>query len=157
MQLTAGMDSGPVYGQVTIPLDGTETKFDVYDSLSQKGADILFDLLPSIIDGSLQPTPQDESKATYCRLLEKSDAWLALDSLDAAAAERHIRAQLGYPKSKVKIANNEIIITKAHVSPTQKTPLDLLCQDGAYLSIDELIAPSGRTMTSQQFINGYLG
>lgn len=156
MQLTAGMDSGPVYGQIKLPLSGTETKFDIYKDLSQKGANLLFELLPSILDGSLQPTPQDNSKATYCQLLEKSDAWLTPDSLTAAAAERRIRAHLGFPKSKIKIVNHEVIITRAHVSDSQKTPLDLLCQDGAYLSIDELVAPSGRIITGQQFINGYL-
>lgn len=156
MQLTAGMDSGPVYGQEEIPLSGTETKFDIYNSLSHKGAELLFRILPSIIDGSLKPTPQDESLATYCPLLDKSDSRIDPSILPAAVAERRIRAHLGFPKSKLTVAGHNIIITKAHISSTQKTPLDLLCQDGAYLSIDELVAPSGRQMDSHGFINGYL-
>ncbi len=156
MQLTAGMDSGPVYSQAKLSLSGTETKFDIYNSLSHLGADLLFTLFPSIMDGTLAPIPQDESQATYCQLLDKSDAWINPSFISATAAERQIRAYLGFPKSKITIDGNDIIVTKAHVSTTQKTPLDLLCQDGAYLSIDELIAPSGRQMTGQGFINGYL-
>jgi hypothetical protein len=48
-----------------------------------------------------------------------------------------------------------VIVTKAHVSSQQKTPLDIVCRDGVYLSIDELIAPSGRHMDSAAYLRGY--
>jgi hypothetical protein len=38
---------------------------------------------------------------------------------------------------------------------TKETPLDLLCSNGAYLSIDEVIAPSGKTMSATDFLRGY--
>jgi hypothetical protein len=38
---------------------------------------------------------------------------------------------------------------------TKKTPLDIECQNGAFLSIDEVVAPSGRTMTGADFLRGY--
>lgn len=155
MQLTAGMDTGPVYGAVEIQLSGSETKFEVYDQLSHKGAELLLNLLPGILDGSLQPTPQDDSKATYSKLLHKRDARLDASTLSAAQAERVVRAHLGFPKTKVSVAGHDIIITKAHVTDIQKTPLSILCQDGAYLSIDELIAPSGRHMDADAFLRGY--
>ncbi len=155
MQLTAGMDSGPVYGQVSLHLLGTETKFDVYSELSHRGAELLFELLPSVIDGSLQPTPQDDSHATYCSLLSKADSLIDLSSLSADVAEHLVRAHLVFPKTKVTVLGHTIVITKAHVSDTKKTPLDLECQDGAFLSIDELIAPSGRSMNAEAFLRGY--
>lgn len=156
MQLTAGMDSGPVYGQVEVPLTGNETKFDAYEALSQAGSGLLFELLPSIINASLQPQPQDESKATYCSLLSKNDAILDLNSLTAVEAERRIRAHLVYPKSKIVIGDNLIIVTKAHVGQEKKTLLDLECKDGSFLSVDEVIAPSGKTMNAEAFLRGYV-
>jgi hypothetical protein len=33
--------------------------------------------------------------------------------------------------------------------------LDIRFQDNNYLSIDELIAPSGRKMSGKDFLNGY--
>lgn len=155
MQLTAGMDTGPIYGQVEIELSGNETKFDVYDQLAPVGVKLLLKLLPSILDGSLRPRPQDNSQASYSQLLTKKDAWLDTNSLTAAQAERLVRAHLGFPKTKLSVAGHDIVITKAHISPIQKTPLDILCQDGAYLSIDELVAPSGRRMNSDAFLRGY--
>lgn len=155
MQLTAGMDSGPVYGQAQLKLTGEETKFDIYDQLSQKGTELLFNLLPNIIDGSLQPTPQNDAKATYCKLLTKEDAWLDFTSLTAVEAERRVRAFLGFPKSKAIVLDHPIIITKAHISTTKDTALDIPCKGGRFLSIDELIAPSGRHMEKTAFLRGY--
>lgn len=156
MQLAAGMDSGPVYAQMVHPLSGIETKPDLYKTLAHAGTAILVSILPDILDGSLQPLAQNDADATYCKLLSKVDAWLDIDGLTAEQAERRVRGQLGFPKTKLKINEFEIIITKAHVAPEQKTPLDIRFKDGVYLSIDELVAPSGRTMTAGAFINGYL-
>lgn len=155
MQLSAAMDAGPVYKQIRHPLTGGETQPQLYDTLAQIGAQTLLKILPAIMDGSLQPAPQNDSQATYCQLLTKADAWLDLNKLTAIEAERQIRAHLAWPKSKLRFSAHSIIVTKAHVSPIQKTPLDFLCQDGAFLSVDELIAPSGRRMKSEAFLRGY--
>ena len=156
MQLSARMDAGPVYTAKEHPLLGTETRPELYHALADIGTNLLLESLPAIIDGSLQPTPQNEDNASYCQLLEKSSANLDLTTLTASEAERIVRAHIGFPKSKVTVAGHTIIITKAHVSEHQKTPLDLVCQDSAYLSVDELIAPSGRQMSGDAFLRGYL-
>lgn len=69
--------------------------------------------------------------------------------------ERLIRAHLEFPKTKATVFNHDIIVTKAHVSSEAKTPLDIVCRDGAFISIDELIAPSGRRMNGESFLRGY--
>ena len=155
MQLTAGMDEGPIYDQVRVKLEGNETKFDLYNILSQKSATLLFDVLPAILDGNLIPTPQDSSGATYSRLFKKEDSFLDLTALSAVEAERTVRAFLGFPKSKLSVNGHIIIVTKSHTSLTKEAPLSFICSDGAYLCVDELIAPSGRRMTDEAFEAGY--
>lgn len=155
MSLSAGMDEGPVFAQVAVELDGTETKFDLYEKLSKKGSQLLFEILPNILDSSLKPVPQDNTQATYCKLLTKNDGLLDLGQLNATEAERRVRAYLVFPKSKLTFRNYTIVVTKAHVTDTKKTPLDFSCRDGAFLSVDELIAPSGRTMNAEAFLRGY--
>jgi methionyl-tRNA formyltransferase len=155
MQLSAEMDAGPVYSAKTHELVGTETRPELYHALADVGTNLLLEVLPSIMDGSLQPTPQNDDKATYCSLLKKEDALLDLSSLSAQDAERIVRAHFGFPKSKVVINDHLIIITKVHITDQQKTPLDLVCRDGAYLSIDELVAPSGKRMSAESFLRGY--
>lgn len=155
MQLSAQMDAGPVYTAKEHPLTGTETRPELYHALADIGTNLLLETLPAIIDGSLQPTPQNEQNASYCQLLQKSDALLDPTALTAKQAERNIRAYIGFPKSKLNLLNQTVIVTKAHASSQQKTPLDVQCQDGVYLCIDELIAPSGRRMDAQAFLRGY--
>jgi len=155
MQLSAGMDEGPVYSQVSVSIGPNETKFDLYTTLSILSAKLLIDTLPSILNESIEPHEQDSSKATYTKLLSKADAKLTPQAFTAQELERQVRAYLGFPKSKITILNKDIIITKAHVSQEPKTPLSILCKDGEYLEIDELIGPSGKTMSSTAFLNGY--
>jgi methionyl-tRNA formyltransferase len=155
MKLTATMDAGPIYAQSKIILDGTETKFNLYNKLVPKSIELLLGTLPSILDDSLQPQPQDEAKATYSKLLSKSDSLLDVTNYSAKQCERLIRAHLGFPKTKITILRHDIIITKAHVVTESKTALELKCSNDTFLSIDELIAPSGKTMNAAAFLNGY--
>lgn len=156
MKLSADMDAGAIYSQITHQLNGQETRPELYKTLFQDGTAELIRILPSIINGSLHAVIQDETKATYCNLFTKEDAWLKPNKITAQKAEQIVRAHLDFPKTKINILNNvTIIITKAHISNQQNTALDIPCQDGRFLSIDELVAPSGRTMSSKDFLNGY--
>jgi methionyl-tRNA formyltransferase len=155
MQIAAKMDAGPVYAAKQHPLAGTETRPELYHALADVGTNLLLETLPNIIDGSLLPTPQNELNASYCQLLQKADAMLDVSTMTATEAERIIRAHIGFPKSKLAVGDQMIVVTKSHTANQQKTPLDILCKDGAYLCVDELIAPSGRRMDSEAFLRGY--
>jgi methionyl-tRNA formyltransferase len=155
MQLTPKMDAGPVYAHIRHPLTGTEVYPLLYQTLANAGIALLLHILPAIIDGSLLPSPQNDNESTYCQLLDKKDALLQPDKITATEAERLVRAYLDFPRTKIGIGDNMIIITKSHVSSNQRSILDVPCMDGEYLSIDELIAPSGKTMSASAFLNGY--
>lgn len=155
MQLSAKMDAGPIYSQLTVPLLDVETGPDLELQLAEFGAQQLSLTLPAIINQTIQPTPQNDDAATYCPMLTKDDSTLDTSVLTAQQAERRIRAYLAFPKTKVTVAGHRVIITKAHVSNSHNSALDLVCADGRYLSVDELIGPSGKAMSAQAFLNGY--
>lgn len=155
MQLEARMDAGPIYSQQTVLLDGTETQVSLAESLGTLGAEKLVEILPRILDGSLQPVAQTEADATYCHLLQKADALVDPAVMTARQLEASIRAHLLFPKTKLLFRDQTIIVTKAHVATKAKTPLDVQCQDGEFLIVDEVVAPSGKTMSAASFLNGY--
>lgn len=155
MQLSKAMDAGPIYSQITVQLNDTETGPDLEIKLAELGAQQLTLTLPAIISGQIQPTLQDDSLATYCHLLSKEDSLLNTAELSAAQAERQVRAYLAFPKTKFKINEHQIVITKAHISNEHINVLDLKCADDRYLTIDELIGPSGKPMNAKAFLNGY--
>ena len=154
MQLEAGMDSGPVYIQKTIPLSGNESKLDLYNSLFSLGNQTLINSLPDILSGKLMPTPQDDQQATYCSLLSKEMSQLNPETMTAAEANAHVRAYLGFPRSRLQLNDNSLIITQAHVSPVTEHDLSIKFKDGQFLTVDELIAPSGKTMAAKAYLNG---
>lgn len=156
MQLSAAMDAGPIYKQVVVRLHDTETTPELETQLGTLGAQELSLILPAIINGSLQPTPQNDSLATYCQLLTKDKSELDTKTLTAEQAERQVRAFIAFPKTKTTVAGQPIVITKAHVVTTSTSPLDIECSDGRFLAVDELVGPSGKAMNAKAFLNGYI-
>lgn len=155
MQLSKAMDAGPIYSQITVTLHDTETAPELEQQLAELGAQELTKTLPTIINGSSVPTPQDDTSATYCHLLSKDNSFLDTRKLTADQAERQVRAYLAFPKTKAEIAGHPIVITKAHVSRELNNVLDIKCSDNRYLTVDELIGPSGKPMNAAAFLNGY--
>jgi methionyl-tRNA formyltransferase len=163
MQLVKEMDAGPVYAQESIALTGSETKLDLAAILLETGKELLIRSLPKIIDGSLVPFPQEDTKATYDALIGKEDSIIDWQK-PANRIEREIRAYAEWPKSRTTLAGKEVIVTKAHVDQGQNSTagrvfarnghLGIYCKDGA-LIIDSL-KPAGKPeMSAAAFIAGY--
>jgi len=154
MKITAGMDAGPVYAQEKLTLDGTETKSELADKLLNLGAKLLIENLDAILDGSLKPSSQDESEATYTKQLSKADGLIDFKQ-PAEVIECKVRAFLGFPKSRAKVHGYEVVITKARIAASNEDgSLVVECQPG-WLEIQELVAPSGRSISGADFLRGY--
>ena len=154
MQLTSGMDEGPVYAQEAISLTSHDTKFSVYGTLVTKSANLLLQVLPRILDGSLQPTSQNDKEATYSQLLAKKDAFIDPAILTASQADAHVRAYLGFPGTRLILGSIEVILTRTHVSYTA-TELSVPCADDTFLAIDALKPLGKKEMPVKAFLAGY--
>lgn len=162
MRLSAGMDEGPVYAQRPIHLNGTETKFDLYNNVITTVTPLFFEIFPKIIDGSLLPQPQDNNTASYCKLIQKSDALLDW-SKSAKQLEREIRAYLHWPQSRTKLGAVDVIITKAHAKDGNAIPgaiatenSSLLVGTGDGILAIESLKPLGKKeMPVSAFLAGY--
>ncbi|HEX8390523.1 MAG TPA: methionyl-tRNA formyltransferase [Candidatus Saccharimonadales bacterium] len=156
MRLSVNMDAGPIFAQANVTVKGDETKFELYERLSQLGTELLLNTLPQILDGSLTPAPQGGQGITYSRLIEKTDGTLNPVSDTAMMMTRKVRAYLGFPKSRLTIGAHDVIVTSARVaSNPDDGALVVPCAGESYLEILELIAPSGRPMSGEAFLRGY--
>ena len=73
MLLDEGMDTGPLLLQEAVsvlPEDNAET---LAARLADLGADLMARTLRGLEAGTLHPRPQDESRATVCKLIDKED------------------------------------------------------------------------------------
>lgn len=130
MELTAGMDEGPILVQeeIEIPKESWPIRGDELDEiLFKKGGKILAEVLPSWINGEIAVQEQDHSLATYCTKITKEMGELDLTA-DPYQNLLKIRAFDGWPgtffftekngeKIRVKIAdatieNSALVITK---------------------------------------------
>ncbi len=156
MLLVEAMDKGPLlaYGEYEIPVGVTTP--ELTDELIALSHALLVETMPRYIAGKLQPMPQSVTKrpVSYSRKLIKADGMVNF-SKSAQQIEREVRAYQPWPKSQAKIFGHDVIITKARVVKDQNGgDLVIKCQSG-WLEIQELIAPSGRTMAGADFLRGY--
>lgn len=156
MQLSVGMDTGPLYGQTSFAIEPNVEKFELYEQLSQAGAKLLFELLPDILSGALQPKPQENTDVSVTSLIFKVDGILDPTTDTAVTLERKVRAYQGYPKPHLKVLNNDVIITSAKVvEKSDENTLTIPCADNSWLEIISLVGPSGKTMSGTDFLRGY--
>jgi methionyl-tRNA formyltransferase len=73
MLMDAGMDTGPMLLQQSIPIGLLDDLTVVAARLAKVSADLLVETLIKLDQGNITPQPQEEEIATYARLLEKSD------------------------------------------------------------------------------------
>lgn len=156
MLIEPSLDTGKLITYKHLDIESNDTTPSLTDKLIGLSNQLLLEYMPKYINGEvkakMQPHP---NRATYSRKLTKADGIIDWEK-PAAQIEREVRAYSGWPKSRTKIGDNDIIVTNAHVADKPEDKLDILAGDGKYLSIDELIAPSGRKMRANDYINGYL-
>ncbi len=154
MQLTAGMDEGPIYKQKTLHLNGHESKPELVEKLQKLGADLLVEILPGIFSGKLKARQQPHSdRATYTHKLSKDDG--LIDRLKPAKVlEREIRAYAGWPNSRTNLANKEVIVIKAHVVDRPDSKELAIPAKNSFLVIDYLKPAGGKEMSAQAFLAG---
>lgn len=72
-RLALKMDSGNILYQEELVLDGTETTGTLTQDVALKGAPLIVKVVKGIAEGNIDEFEQDHSKATFCKLIEKSD------------------------------------------------------------------------------------
>lgn len=117
MQLTAGMDEGPVYVQKSLKISKGWTKFRLYQDVAYWSTQLFFEHFPAILSGSLQPVAQDHSKATYSKLIKKSDGNIDWKNKTAEQLEREVHAYEGWPQSRTSLGGIEVILTDVEALP----------------------------------------
>ena len=73
MKMDVGMDTGPILQQESIDILPTETYFELDNKLSNIAGPLLNNALKKYIANEITPQIQDETEATFCKLLTRDD------------------------------------------------------------------------------------
>jgi len=96
MQMTEGLDEGPVLASETVRIDALETAGTLHDRLAAVGADLLARTLGAVERGEAIAKPQAEEGATYAKKIRPKEARIRWDR-PAAEVDRKIRGLSPFP------------------------------------------------------------
>lgn len=97
MQLDELTDHGPIVAQETVGIGDRKVTYpQLHDELARAGAELLIKTIPGFLDGTIVPVPQDDAKATFCKVLKKEDGRIDW-SKSAEEIERMVRALNPWP------------------------------------------------------------
>ena len=95
-QLEEGLDTGPVYGQLTEAIGPRDTAGDLLERLSVAGAGLLVATLDAIETGQARPVPQPAEGVSHAPKITVEDARIDW-ARPAFAVDRHVRAMTPQP------------------------------------------------------------
>ena len=73
MRMDIGMDTGDMLMQATLPITDEDTTGTMFDKLAELGGKVLIDTLAGLVNGTVVPVKQDDSKATHAARILKED------------------------------------------------------------------------------------
>lgn len=160
------MDAGPILLQEVIPLQGTETTASLTEFCAKRGAELLVQVLKMIETGMVKEVPQDESQASYCKLITKEDGKIHWSS-PAVQIERMVRAFNPWPTAWTLYRGEVLKILLSSVfHPTSRGGREgkvigvdkkkgILVQTGeGILAIQKLQLQSRKALDFVSFLNG---
>lgn len=164
MLMDEGLDTGPILAQARLRIGPEDTTGTLTEQLAELGAKLLIETLPRWLAGEIVPQPQDDTKATYCRPLQRSDGRIDWNQ-PAMHLARAIRAYNPWPQAHTSYDGKEIKIIRAKALPNWRgtghfgqvldTPDGILVVTGeGALLLEEVQLAGKRAMNCQAFARG---
>ena len=170
MRIDAGLDTGDILMQRTIPISLEDTAETLGPKLAVPGADLMVETLRGLENGTVHPVSQDHSQATLAPILKKEDG-----RMDFARSARELFNRLRgfqpWPGAFTIFKGKTLQVHRAQ--PVQRadklisgqiavegTRLFAGCgkngdKDNTTLEFIEVQLEGKRRVTAQEFINGY--
>jgi len=164
MKTDVGMDDGDIFIQKEEKIAPEEDYFSLHDRLVEIGSELLIETLNDIEKGKAILTPQDDSKASFVKLIKKEDGLLDF-SKNVESLVNKVRAFIENPVAyffiggerirvfKAKVANFGIQASVGSLIPNKKHFL-IQASDGVF-EILKCQAQGGKILEASSFLNGF--
>lgn len=166
MRMDVGLDTGDMLLRREVEILPNDNFEDIHDKLGACGAELLLETLAQLRLGTLTPTAQDESLATYAAKIEKSDCVI---DFSRSAKELHdrIRGLSPIPLAFTKTPDGRLLkILRAEIAEEEvqhPIPGEVLALDGGRVTVAcgkgslallELLPEGKGRMSAAAYING---
>ena len=160
------MDHGAVISDTQYPISGDDTAEGLSKKLAETSAKLLIDTIPKWTNGEIKPRPQDESRATFTKIIKRGDGKVCW-AKSAQEIERQIRAFYPWPGSFTFFEKNSkkvmLKVIKAKVAEKRDLKagevfvaerlMRVKCGKGA-LILEIVQAEGKKPMSSKDFLQG---
>ena len=163
-QMNEGIDTGDILSKVIVPIDKKETAESLFVKLEEAGANLIVETLEKLEKGEITPVPQDDSQASYVKMMKKSLGKIDW-SMDAAAIERLVRGLNSWPSAytfyegkslklwKCDVLEESCVETPGTIVRVNKDSIDVATGNGV-LRILELQLEGKKRMDTKSFLLG---
>jgi methionyl-tRNA formyltransferase len=164
MKLDKGVDTGPVLGQAQVRVSDYDTTGTLTEKLSIIGGQILTELLPRWVAGKILSCTQDNTRATYTKMIEKSAGEIDWQK-SAIEIWRQVRACQPWPGGFTSWQGKQLKIVEAvpligettqpgKVVALKETPGFGVSTGQGVLEVTRVQAEGKRVMTGEEFLRG---
>lgn len=100
MQMDAEMDHGPIIAKSEFTIADNDTFETVEDKMADVGAQLLIETISPYLKGDCTPEIQDETQASYTKLVKKIDGYMDINDLPTEEKmDQMIRAYYPWPNA----------------------------------------------------------
>ena len=170
MRIDAGLDTGPIFLQREVQISDDDNAVRLAVRLAEAGAELMVETLRGLEAGTIEPKPQDHSKASKAPLLKKEHGRLDWTQ-PARALFNRIRGLVPWPGAYTSFRGQPVHIWRAtaadkNVCPTDSTNVApgmlrvekhavyAACGGGSWLRLEDLQPANRKRLTATDFING---
>ena len=156
MLMDAGLDTGDMLDFIYTPCE-SKMSSELFSELGELGGELIVKVLKNF--ENLKPQKQDESEATHCKKISKSDGLFSFDE-EAVQIYNKFRALTPWPG--IYLANGLKILSlelshktgkSGEILSVEKDHVVVACKGGA-VKIYELQEPSKKPTNAKSYING---
>jgi methionyl-tRNA formyltransferase len=166
MEMTKGLDEGPIYRTEKITIAENADKHILEMDLTKVANKVLFTTLLEVSNNKNLPTPQDDAAASYCTKITKSSGKVNFLNEDANSVIRKFKAFKDWPgiffeknNLVIKIHGIKLLSQELHTIESRNF---YFCSDGlavktssSALVITHLQFPGKNIIASQDAANSY--
>jgi methionyl-tRNA formyltransferase len=163
MQMEAGLDTGPILVQRSIPISDDDTTGTLTTKLAHLAAALLIEMLPRILAEEITPQSQDEARATLFKTIRKEEGLIdwTRPAIDIA---RQVRAFNPWPSAYSFWNGSLLKILRARATrdgPREEPGRVVQVKEGiavetgaGALLLREVQLAGKRAMTIEEFVRG---
>ncbi len=162
MYMDVKMDNGNIISQKETTITDEDTLESLHDRLSLMGKDLLLETLPSIIEGTNNSIPQEESEVTFGYNIQREEELVNFNRTTKEVFN-HIRGLNPHPGAYALLDDSPIKLYGVHKGTNKSTPgkiisitkegMEIATSDGSVI-VTEVQFPGKKKMAVKDFING---